>query len=139
VIKETKEAMRFLDIIFFIPATLNVKMENDGFRETDHQYQIEVDNIFKSLKFQFDKNYDSDVFFPKNDSPGLIAIAGTREQRLLQIGQYINTEGDLYGDEHSIFHPDHIEQLERLVQEQQDEIKLQKENQTLLKDNKIKI
>lgn len=127
VIKETKESMRFLDIIFYIPADLTpIKIENDGFRETSAVYRTEIDNIFKSLKAQYEKNYDADIFFPKNDSPGILAIAGTREQRLIEIGQYISPEGELYGDEHSIFNPNHIDQLEKLVREQKEELEKEK-------------
>lgn len=125
VIKETKEAMRHLDIIFYIPAGVdNIKISADGIRETSEQYQVEIDNIFKSLKLQLEKNYDADVFFPKGDSPGLLTVSGTREQRLVEIGQYVNSEGNLYGDENSIFSPQHLDQMEDILRQQKEQLEI---------------
>lgn len=128
VIKQTKESMRYLDIIFYVPANIDkISIENDGFRNTDQVYQLEIDTILKSLKQQLEKNNDADVFFPKGDSPGLIEVSGTREQRLVEIGLYISPDGGLYGDEHSIFNPKHLHEMETIIKEQQEQIKLAKQ------------
>lgn len=133
VITTTKEAMRKLDIIFFIPSDMDkIVILNDGFRETDNNYRTEINNIFKSLKSQLEHHYEADVFFPKDDSPGLLEIFGTREQRLVQIGQYINQDGNLYGDEHSIFSPDHLDQMEAILKEQQAQIDIEKKTKKII-------
>ena len=40
-----KESMRSLDIIFLCRFDANQKVEDDGFRETDVKFILEVDNI----------------------------------------------------------------------------------------------
>lgn len=92
-----RESMRFLDIIFFIPITAAAKVviEDDGKRDADPVFISEIDNLFKAMQDQYQKAADADVFFPKDDSPGIIEIFGNRAERIALIQQYLDSEGKL--------------------------------------------
>ena len=129
-----KESMRNLDIVFYIPADkCNFGIVDDEFRDVSVIYRDQIDQVFKGIIDQYTNNYDADVFWPKNDSPGVIEVFGTREARLLTIGDYIGESGDLYGEEHSLFNQDQLDLMEQMLKEQKlqlkddDEIKKLKE------------
>lgn len=115
----TKEAMRSLDIIFLLNRDESIAIVNDGVRDTDEVYIAEIDNIFNALFDQYELHYDKDTFFPKDDSPGLIKLPAHPQQRIDAIADYINPDGDIYGDEHSILNPNNLNELEVLVKQQQ--------------------
>jgi hypothetical protein len=132
-IEMTKESMRKLDIIFYIPADkCNFGIVDDSFRDTNAQYRNQIDQLFKGIIHEYTDNYDSDVFWPKNDSPGVIEISGTREQRLLQIGDYIQPDGTLYGEEHSILNPEQLNLMETMLKEQQSQLTHEKEIKSVM-------
>jgi len=114
----TKESMRHLDIIFLLKYDDSIKIEHDGTRDTDVNYIKEIDNIFFALKDQYEQNYDADIFFPKDDSPGIIVLPTSPQQRIDTISDYIDTSGEIFGDEHSIFNPSKLDELEALVSQQ---------------------
>ena len=134
-----KESMRKLDIIFYIPADkCNFALEDDSFRDTNLVYRTQIDNIFKGLISEYKENFDKDVFWPKNDSPGVIDIFGDRQSRLLDIGDYIGTSGELIGDEHSIFNEEQLKLAEQMLKDQkyQQEVEDQfKKIETEIKDD----
>jgi len=98
-----RESMRMLDIVFFIPITrvAPITVKENSTRETDENFIKEIDNIFKSIVYQVQKTGVS-VFFPKDDSPGIIEIFGKPEERVHMARFYLNAEGDMIGDENSI-------------------------------------
>ena len=69
-----KESMRCLDIIFLCRFDVNQKVQDDGFRETNVEFILEVDNIFNSFFQQYTQNPEADIFFPKGDSPAVIEL-----------------------------------------------------------------
>lgn len=97
-----RESMKMLDIIFLIPIT-NVtqdKIQDDGVRETDAEYILEIDNFFKAMYASWSKE---DVrFFPKEDRAAIVEIFGTTEERIKMQGFYINEAGNMYGEEESL-------------------------------------
>jgi len=132
-IEMTKESMRKLDIIFYIPADkCNFGIVDDSFRDTNVRYRNQIDQLFKGIIHEYTDNYDSDVFWPKNDSPGIIEIYGAREQRLIQIGDYIQPDGTLYGEEHSILNPDQLNLMETMLKEQQGQLDFEKEMKSVM-------
>ena len=114
----TKESLRHLDIIFLLEYDEKIKIEDDSLRDTNVEYIKEVDNIFKALYTQYTKNYEADIFFPTNDSPGIITLPTNPQQRIDIIAEYVNNDGEQYGEEESIFHPDKLNDLEQLVKQQ---------------------
>ena len=117
-----KEALTNLDIIFFIPITKfnKIDIEDDGFRETDKQYIKEIDNFFKVLQRHYHEHPQDNPFFPRDDSPALIEVFGSREERINMIKLYIDAEGDLIGGDGSsdIFTPENLDVMEKLLESQ---------------------
>lgn len=123
VIKETKESLRNLDIIFYVPASdSSIAVVSDGFRDTDLQYRSEIDALFQSLFDQYSKQ--NDLFFPKNDTPAIINVSGSRQQRLVEIGKYINENGDVYGEDSSLIKPDELDQFNSILRDHKEQISL---------------
>lgn len=129
----TKESMRHLDIIFLLRYDASIKIENDGTRDTDVTFISEIDNIFNALFEQYKQNYEADIFFPKNDSPGIIELPTSPQRRIDIISEYITPDGDLYGDEHSIFNPDKLDELEALVKQQRAALDAEQKEKELFK------
>ena len=117
-----KEALTNLDIIFFIPITKfnKIDIEEDGFRETDKQYIKEIDSFFKVLQRHYHEHPQDNPFFPRDDSPALIEIFGSKEERIGMIKLYIDAEGDLIGGDggSDIFNPESLDMMEKLLESQ---------------------
>ena len=114
-----KESMRYLDLIFLCRFDSKLTVEDDGFRDTDKDFITEVDNIFYSLYRQYTEHPEADIFFPKGDSPCIITLPHTAQERIDLISEYVTPEGCAYGDEDSIFNANNINELEALVKQQQ--------------------
>ena len=126
-----RESMRSLDIIFLCRFDPNQAIQDDGFRDTDKKFIVEVDNIFHSLYRQYTEHPEADIFFPKGDSPCLILLPDKGQERIDLIGEYITTEGVMYGDESSIFNTHNVDQLEQLVKQQQGIVKEEEKEKEL--------
>ena len=126
-----KESMRFLDIIFLCRFDENKTVEDDGFRDTDKNFIKEVDNIFHSLYMQYTQNPESDVFFPKGDSPCIIELPNKGQDRIDLISQYVTPEGAMYGDEESLFSD--VDKLEQLVTQQKSALDQEEKEKELYK------
>jgi len=89
-----REAGKFYDIIFFFPIEENHKIEvvpdKDGQRSLNMEFRSEVDAIMKSIVKTYNEKRGS--FFDFNDSPAIIPIYGTREERIIQAKFYIEPE-----------------------------------------------
>ncbi len=128
-----RESLKNLDIIFFIPVTKHnkIEIEDDGMRETDQVYIKEIDNFFKVLQRHYHEHPQDNPFFPRDDSPALIEVFGSRLERIQMIKLYIDAEGDLIGGDgkSDIFNPENLDMMEQLLKEQ----KLAKDDETELK------
>lgn len=117
-----KEALTNLDIIFFIPITKfnKINIEENGNRETDEQYIKEIDSFFKVLQRHYHEHPQDNPFFPRDDSPALIEIFGSKEERIRMIKLYIDAEGDLIGGDggSDIFNPESLDMMEKLLESQ---------------------
>lgn len=118
-----REALTNLDIIFFIPMTKfnKIEVEDDGFRETDEKYIKEIDSFFKVLQRHYHENPQDNPFFPRDDSPALIEVFGSRQERLQMIKLYLDNDGDLIGGDGTsdIFTPENLDMMEQLLKEQE--------------------
>jgi len=118
-IESVKEAMRYLDVIFIFSRDLMPpNIESDGTRETDPIYVKEIDNIFKAIAKQAQDDIAKSPFFPKDDSPAVIEIHGTTEERLAQIALYVTPEGTAYGEEQSVFNMEELNKMYSLLADQ---------------------
>ena len=118
-IGKVQKGMRSLDIIFFMTRDLMGPIEDDTKRETDPTYVMETDNIFKAIHKQLSTTGMS-PFFPQNDSPALIELTGSVEERIQQISMYVTEDGHMYGEEQSLVNMDEINKLEQLIREQRE-------------------
>jgi len=116
-IKLVRESMRSLDIIFLMTRDEMGPVEQNNVRETDPLYITETDNIFKAINAQLQTTGIS-PFFPPNDSPAIIVLEGTVEQRLDQISMYVTEDGNMYGEDQSLVNMDEIAKMESLLREQ---------------------
>jgi predicted ATPase len=114
----TKESMRHLDIIFLTRYDKSIPIEDDGMRDTNSVYIEEIDNIFNAMRLQYEVNYDADIFFPKDDSPGVIELPTSPQRRIDLISEYLDPDGEIFGEEHSILNPNNLKEMESLVQQQ---------------------
>ena len=112
------ESMRSLDIIFLMvtsSANKIVLRENDT--KKDLKYLEEIDNIFKEIYSRYRKDGCS-AFFPKNDSPAIIDLHGTPEERIAIAKLYVTPDGGLYGEDQAIFNPQDLLKMEDLIKDQ---------------------
>ena len=115
------ESMKHLDIIFFLPITKfnNIKIEDDGVRETDEIYIKEIDYIFKAIQAQYQQHPQENPFFPSDDSPALIEVFGNQRERLEMIKLYLDVDGDIIeGDQSELFNPENLDLMEELLKQQ---------------------
>lgn len=108
-----REAMKFIDVVFYIPLLekypVKIVKDQDGQRDIDPVYREEIANIYKSVAKSY---YDhKSAVFAMDDSPALIEIFGTREERIAMTKLYINEEGQVYGDDQSLIVPPSKEML----------------------------
>lgn len=132
-IKIVKESMRSLDIIFISMFNENMSVEDDGKRDANKDYIIEINNIFESLYQQYKQNLDSDVFFPKDDTPCLIKLPDNMQQRIDLIAEYVAPDGGMHSEEDSVLNPDNLKELEQLVRQQTNAQESEEEEKALFK------
>ena len=129
------DALKNLDFIFFIPVTKHneIEIEENGDRETDKQYIQEIDSFFKVLQRHYHEHPQDNPFFPRDDSPALIEVFGTKQERIQMIKLYLDIDGDLIGGDgqSDIFSPENMDLMENLLESQglakkeEDELKAQ--------------
>lgn len=120
-IEKVRESMRHLDLIFIFSRDLMPPViEDDGTRETDPVFIKETDNIFKAIAKQAQADLARSPFFPKDDSPAVIEIHGTTEERIAQIALYVTPEGTAFGEEQSVFNMDELNKMYGILEEQKD-------------------
>jgi predicted ATPase len=129
----TKESMRHIDIIFLLKYDESIKIQEDDLRDIDINYIKEIDHIFTALYEQYYQNPEADVFFPKHDSPGVIPLPVNPQRRIDIIAEYLDPQGEVYGDEHSLFNPEKITELEALVKQQKAALEQEKQEKELYK------
>lgn len=126
-----KESMRNLDIIFLCRFDVNQKVEDDGFRETNVEFILEVDNIFNSFFQQYTQNPEADIFFPKGDSPAVIELPHKAQERIDLVHQYVGDDGTLLDDEPSILGD--VNKLEELLLQQEGALNAENKEKELFK------
>lgn len=127
-----REAMRDLDIIFWIPFNEQIQVEDDGMRDTNLEYIKEVDNIFKDLYNHYMNNLEQDLFYPKEDCPAVIPIDEnflSLDDRLYYVSEFVDSNGDLVITENSVLDPENMELMEDMLQEQ---LNMQEEDKKIL-------
>jgi hypothetical protein len=137
-IEQVRESMRCFDIIFICTRDMMPPLiEKNNIRETDPLFVQETNNLFKEISKQAQNNLDKSPFFPKDDSPTLIDIHGTTEERIAQIALYVTEEGNAFGEDQSILNMDEINKMYSLLVDQKESLTdEQKEKPSILHLNK---
>ena len=123
-----RESLRFLDVIFFIPITkaAPIPVVEDNLRETDKVFIKEIDNIFKGVEQQYLQGQKASPFLPNEECPAIVEVFGSREQRIHMMRQYIDAEGDLFGDNSSSILGQEVLDMEQILRDQQRELNKEK-------------
>jgi len=123
-----RESLRFLDVIFFIPITkaAPIPVVEDNLRETDKVFIKEIDNIFKGVEQQYLQGQKASPFLPNEECPAIVEVFGSREQRIHMMRQYIDAEGDLFGDNNSSILGQEVLDMEQILRDQQRELNKEK-------------
>lgn len=120
-IKKMQQSMSHIDIIFWIPYSAAIPVVQDGLRDADVEYIKEIDALFKEIYMQSVYNPDFSLL-PKGDRPPIIAVTGTRENRIMQIADYIDLQGGVVEPDEEFMgqlaSPEGAEQLEQLIKQQ---------------------
>ena len=84
-------------------------------------------------KIEFPENIDSDIFFPKDDSPCLIKLPDSMQQRVDLIAEYVAPDGGMHSEEDSVLNPNNINELEQLLKQQTTAHESEEEEKELFK------
>jgi len=115
-----RESMKGLDIIFWLKRDPNIKIVNDAMRDTDPAFLQQTDQIFEDLMHQYCENLESDIFYPKEDSPLIIQVEGVDlDSRIAFIAEFIDRNGNLIETETSILDPQNLDILEQMIKDQE--------------------
>lgn len=132
-----RESLKDLDMIFLLRYDPDIKIVDDGMRDTNLDFIKETDQIFGDLYHQYCENLESDIFFPSEDCPAIVQVDGkSLDDRLWFIGEFIDYKGDLIETTDSILDPSNVDLLERMIGEQQIELGKDAQLKTLM--NQIK-
>lgn len=115
-----KASLKKLDIIFWIKYDPNIKIVNDGTRDTNLNYIKEIDDLFAGLYEQYADHLENTPFFIAEDCPAIIPIENMPDinDRIAWIGEFINQKGDLIETEDSILDPKNLETMEQMMKDQ---------------------
>jgi uncharacterized protein YqgQ len=99
---QVREALKFYSIIFYLPFC----KENDCAlteapnREIDPVYRSEIGHLFEGIYKAWEKG--GSRFFDVKDSPAIIPIFGSRQERIAMMSMYINEKGEFFGEQDSL-------------------------------------
>ena len=119
-IQKVRESMKFLDVIFLCTRNMMPPVVSNGVRDADTTYIDEIDTLFKSTLKQIQKGVECSPFFPAGDSPALIDIHGTTDERLAQIGLYVTSDGSMYGEDQSLINMNELDDMYKLLIDQKE-------------------
>lgn len=88
-----RETCKFYDIIFWLPLNHNIVMDEQEHRSNDPIFRAQIDEIYLQLYESF--KCSENILFDINNSPPIIPLTGNLNEKISQIKNYINDEGDL--------------------------------------------
>jgi predicted ATPase len=114
-----KESMKDIDIIFWLEYDSDIKVLDNGTRDTNTDYIKEVDGVFKQLYEHYSNDLETDIFYPKEDCPAIIPVEGkTVDDRIFYISQFIDDTGRLIEPDSSLFSEENLQILEQMLIDQ---------------------
>lgn len=91
------QTLKLFDLIFYVPVRPEIQLQDKENRDTDPDFQNEMDNIFRALVASYEKN--TGAFFPLEDCPAIITLEGPPDLRCEQIRLYLKDNGMFFGEE----------------------------------------
>jgi hypothetical protein len=114
-----KESMQNIDIIFWLEYDSDIKILDNGVRDSNLDYIKEVNGVFAQLYEHYNDNLESDIFYPKEDCPAIIPVEGkTVDDRLFYISQFIDEKGELIEPDSNLFSEENLQILEQMLTDQ---------------------
>jgi predicted ATPase len=114
-----KESMKNIDIIFWLEYDSDIKILDNGVRDSNLDYIKEVNGVFAQLYEHYNDNLESDIFYPKEDCPAIIPVEGkTVDDRLFYISQFIDEKGELIEPDSNLFSEENLQILEQMLTDQ---------------------
>lgn len=114
-----KESMKNIDIIFWLGYDSDIKILDNGVRDSNLDYIKEVNGVFAQLYEHYNDNLESDIFYPKEDCPAIIPVEGkTVDDRLFYISQFIDEKGELIEPDSNLFSEENLQILEQMLTDQ---------------------
>jgi predicted ATPase len=114
-----KESMKDIDIIFWLEYDSDIKVLDNGTRDTNTDYIKEVDGVFKQLYEHYSNDLETDIFYPKEDCPAIIPVEEkTVDDRIFYISQFIDDTGRLIEPDSSLFSEENLQILEQMLTDQ---------------------
>lgn len=143
--KKCIDSMRKIDIIFWVPFSTAIPIEEDSLRDTSIEFITSVNSFFESVYNSFVTSNDEKSqkilsnFFDLNDMPPIIKLESTsRIGRLTEIGHYIDPETCRavapQGIDEILSSVDD-ENLKKLIEEQQKLTEQKQKNSAIISDN----
>jgi len=95
-----RNTIKLYDVIFYVPINPAIQMAAKEQRALDLDYQLEIDSIFYAL-YQAYRNGD-DAFFDMKDTPPIIELPASLNERIDTMKLYINDAGNAMETEKSV-------------------------------------
>jgi len=98
-----RNAISSYSILFYLPFCKenDVLLTEAPNRDIDPEYRSEIGHLFESIYKAWEKGQGS-RFFNHEDTPPIIPLFGSRQERIAMISLYINNEGNFFGEEDSL-------------------------------------
>jgi len=98
-----RNAISSYSILFYLPFCKenDVLLTEAPNRNIDPEYRSEIGHLFESIYKAWEKGQGS-RFFNHEDTPPIIPLFGSRQERIAMISLYINNEGNFFGEEDSL-------------------------------------
>lgn len=114
-----KESMKNIDIIFWLGYDPDIKILDNGTRDSNPEYIKEVNMVFEQLYDNYCDDLETDIFYPKDDCPAIIPVEGkTVDDRIFYISQFIDDKGELIEPNGDVFSEENLQLLEQMLIDQ---------------------
>ena len=94
---KVRAAVEKYDVIFYLPRSADLPIENREGREIDETYIQEIDNLFGAVVKSYENN--GNVFFPTENCPAVITLNGPPDLRCKMIQLYLKNDGTPYTEQ----------------------------------------
>jgi hypothetical protein len=110
-LKICRNVIQLYDVIFWLPLNPAIDLEenNRETRSVNPQYREEIDALFYGAFESY--RHGSDLLFPLENSPCMIALEGDVMEKMELIENYLGDDGNLPETEHSV-----IEDINKLAE-----------------------